>query len=113
MADYFKQKNQDEYKLVVSKLTANIKDNKLYNKVISFIQHDEWYTSQQINEVRELAKKYLHFSPKQREKLANPPAFRSNDDGLSYCLYNDQDGSLDIDRYQGHGEWDMTPGSYM
>ena len=53
---------------------------------------------------------------KQLDKINCPPSLHcDNDDdsGLSYCLYNDSNGILDIDRYQGHGEWDMSPGAMM
>ena len=112
MNNHFKERNMNEYTYIVNKLTTNIYDNKLYNKVISFLQHDEWYTKEQLSTVAQLSTKYSYFTKKQLDKINNPPSLQYYNQ-LSYCLYNDRDGILDIDRYQGHGEWDMSPGTHM
>ena len=67
--------------------------NLLFNKVISFIFHDDWYTKEQIATIRSMALNFS-FSANQKERIAEPP-IRQPSSEEHYAPY---DGPDDLDQ---------------
>ena len=85
------KKNQRVLKSVKDVLLSQQKDNQIFCRVMSILQHTEWYTPQERIYIKELALKYTFFTKKQRNRLDNVtiPAIYDDDH------YDNHDGCPD------------------
>jgi hypothetical protein len=64
----------------VSGLRSKNPSPPLFDKVLTVLQHDDWYTKAAFPHIRQLAAAYPHFTAKQRAIICNPPKLSDYDD---------------------------------
>jgi len=92
-------KNLTELSEVVKILQSETNDSKIYNRIMKILQHKEWYTEEQRNDVKEFALKFKFFTIKQKKQISNPKDLENN-------FYPDREYDNGTPDGMTHDDWD-------
>ena len=86
-------KGKEKWDAVMSELRLNNPPStSLFNNVLFVLQHNDWYTDEGIEIVRDLALACTHLTFNQKNRIRNPPKLSSGYDSDDYWAGYDSDG---------------------
>ena len=85
----FTEKNHQNLQYVLEMLDKSQIDSKhtnpLFAKTMNILQHDKWFSHEQLDDVRNKALVFKFFSKKQKEQIRYPPIIIRREDRDDYC----------------------------